>query len=172
HGEENRQFTQAGVELLGDRSAVADAEVLALACKAARASGVPRIRLVLGHLGPLRTLLAHVHANGRAEGYLLAHLEQRYRGDMDDETIRRRLGLQVQSGDPLGDESALPDHLADAVRDSSPEEARALVRTMLDQMGLSLAGTTRTPDEIIDRVLLKSRRHASMGAAGEREDLE
>jgi histidyl-tRNA synthetase len=43
---------------------------------------------------------------------------------------------------------------------------------MLDQMGLSLAGTTRTPDEIIDRVLLKSRRHASLGATGEREDLE
>jgi histidyl-tRNA synthetase len=39
-------------------------------------------------------------------------------------------------------------------------------------MGLSLAGTTRTPDEIIDRVLLKSRRHASLGATGEREDLE
>jgi histidyl-tRNA synthetase len=32
NGEESRQFTQAGVELLGDRSAVADAEVLALAC--------------------------------------------------------------------------------------------------------------------------------------------
>ncbi len=172
HGDESRQFTQAGVELLGDGSAVADAEVLALACKAALAAGVPKVCLVIGHLGPLRALLAHVHANGRAEGYLLAHLEQRYRGDHDDETIRRRLGLQVQSGDSNADDSALPDHLADAVRDLTPEEARTLVRTMLDQMGLNLAGTTRTPDEIIDRVLLKSRRHASLGAAGEREDLE
>jgi histidyl-tRNA synthetase len=172
HGEEDRQFTQAGVELLGDRSATADAEVLTLACKAALAAGVPNVRLVIGHLGPLRALLAHVRANGRAEGYLLAYLEQRYRGDHDNETIRRRLGLQVQSVEAMADESVLQDQLADAVRDLTPAEARTLVRTMLDQMGLSLAGTTRTPDEIIDRVLLKSRRHASLGSAGEREDLE
>jgi histidyl-tRNA synthetase len=170
--EEARQFTQAGVELLGAGSAVADAEVLALACTAARAAGVPEVRLVLGHLSPLRALLAHLRVGSHTEGYLLDYLEHRYRGDHDEETVRRRLGLQAQNGDPLPDDQALPDHLADAVRGSSPEEARALVQTMLDQMGLSLAGTTRTPDEIIDRVLLKARRHATLQVAGGREDLE
>ncbi|MGH2390329.1 MAG: ATP phosphoribosyltransferase regulatory subunit [Chloroflexota bacterium] len=170
--EEARQFTQAGVELLGDGSASADAEVVALACRAALAAGVPTIRLVLGHLGPLRALLAHLKVGTYAEGYLLDHLEHSYRGDDDDQTVRRRLGLQAQNGDPLLDDQALPEHLADAVRASSPEEARTLIRTMLDQMGLSLAGTTRTPDEIIDRVLLKARRHALPRVAGGREDLE
>ncbi|MGH2409215.1 MAG: ATP phosphoribosyltransferase regulatory subunit, partial [Chloroflexota bacterium] len=55
--EEPRQFTQAGIEILGDRSVVADAEVLALACRAALNAGLPDVRLVVGHLGPLRTLL-------------------------------------------------------------------------------------------------------------------
>jgi len=169
---QSRQFTQAGIEILGDSSAVADAEVLALACHAALDTGLPQVRLVLGHLGPLRTLLTHLNVNGRAEGYLLEHLEHRYRGRTGDETVRRRLGLQARVEEGTVDPEALPEHLAEAVRGAIPEEARALVLTMLDQMGLSLEGTTRTPDEIIDRVLLKARRHAALHGGTGREDLE
>ena len=169
---ESRQFTQAGIEILGDSSVVADAEVLALACRAVRDAGLPRVRLVVGHLGPLRTLLAHLKVNGQAEGYLLEHLEHRYRGGTGDETVRRRLGLQSHEGEGLLDSEALPEHLAEAVRGATPEEARVLVLTMLDQMGLSIEGTTRTPDEIIDRVLLKARRHAALRGGRGREDLE
>ncbi|HVA90914.1 MAG TPA: ATP phosphoribosyltransferase regulatory subunit [Chloroflexota bacterium] len=170
--EEPRHFTQAGIELLGDGSAVADADVLALACRAALDAGLPGVRLVLGHLGPLRTLLTHLKVNGHAEGYLLEHLERRYRGGTGVETVRRRLGLQARTSEGAIDTEALPEHLADAVRGAGPGEARALVRTMLDQMGLSLEGSTRTPDEIIDRVLLKARRHASLRGGAGREELE
>lgn len=170
--DEPRQFTQAGIEILGDRSATADAEVLALACRAALDSGLPQVRLVLGHLGPLRALLAHLNVNGRAEGYLLEHLEHRYRGRTGDEMVRRRLGLHPRVNEDAIDPEALPEHLADAVRGATPEEARALVITMLDQMGLSLEGSTRTPDDIIDRVLLKARRHAALHGGKGREDLE
>ena len=75
-----RQFTQAGVELLGDPSPAADADLLALACQAARAAGVPDVHAVVGHLGPLRALLAHLQVDGYAEGYLLEHLEFYSRG--------------------------------------------------------------------------------------------
>src|SRR5438128_11768382 len=52
-----REFTQAGVELLGAPSADGDAEVIALAVESLRAAVVPGTTIRVGHLGLLTDLL-------------------------------------------------------------------------------------------------------------------
>ncbi|MBI3998613.1 MAG: ATP phosphoribosyltransferase regulatory subunit [Armatimonadetes bacterium] len=53
-----REFTQAGVELIGDGSLAADVEVIALAAEALLAAGVERPAISVGHAGFLRGILA------------------------------------------------------------------------------------------------------------------
>ena len=53
-----REFTQAGVELLGSGNAAADAEVVILACRCLAAVGVRDFRIDIGHVGFVRTLLS------------------------------------------------------------------------------------------------------------------
>ena len=60
------EFFQTGVELVGDGSAEADAEVAALAVACLRAAGVRDFKLALGHIGFLDGLLEYA-LPGRAE---------------------------------------------------------------------------------------------------------
>jgi ATP phosphoribosyltransferase regulatory subunit len=53
-----REFTQAGVELVGDGGLHADIEVIALAGDALRAAGMPGASISVGHAGFLRGVLA------------------------------------------------------------------------------------------------------------------
>ncbi len=52
------EFTQAGVELIGAVGSAADAEAIALAVAALRAVGLPDFKIILGHVGFFRGLLA------------------------------------------------------------------------------------------------------------------
>ncbi|UNK18614.1 ATP phosphoribosyltransferase regulatory subunit [Paenibacillus sp. N3/727] len=54
------EFFQTGVELVGDDSPEADAEVVALAIESLQAAGVERFRIALGHVGFLNGLLEEV----------------------------------------------------------------------------------------------------------------
>ena len=169
---QHRQTTQVGVELLGAEGPNADAEVLALACQAARAAGVPRLRLVIGHLGLLRAALEVLGVEGYAEGYLLEHLEYFNRGTSQQQSVRRRLGL-LDSGTPEpGPDEELPQSLVAAIRDVDPDEARRQLTSILEGMGFNLEGSTRSPDEIIDRVLAKARRQSGKRSGQGRERLE
>jgi ATP phosphoribosyltransferase regulatory subunit len=53
-----REFTQAGVELIGDGSAHADAEIIGLAGSALRAAGIREPIIAIGHAGFLRGVLS------------------------------------------------------------------------------------------------------------------
>jgi ATP phosphoribosyltransferase regulatory subunit len=57
-----REFTQAGIELIGAASPAADAEVLALTTEAMYTAGLPRFQLALGQVAFLRGLLAELRA--------------------------------------------------------------------------------------------------------------
>jgi histidyl-tRNA synthetase len=166
----SRQFTQAGVELLGEASPAADADIVALACRAALDAGVPAIRLVLGHLGPLRALLAHLNVDGFEEGFLLEHLEFYNRGVVQQQHVRRRLGLDMLAEDVDVDDDS-PSALATALEGLSPEAARDVVYGLLGQMGFDLAGNTRSPDEIVERVLQKAQRQAALRGGARRDNL-
>lgn len=54
------EFFQTGVELVGDDSPEADAEVIALAIESLRAAGVERFKIAMGHMGFLNGLLQEV----------------------------------------------------------------------------------------------------------------
>jgi len=58
HGGQQREFYQAGAELIGTASPHADAEILALAVEAIRTLGIQNFRLSIGHIGFFRNLLA------------------------------------------------------------------------------------------------------------------
>lgn len=57
---QRREFTQAGVELIGADTAQADAEVIALAADALRAMGIRDFRLALGQMAYFRALLSEL----------------------------------------------------------------------------------------------------------------
>jgi len=60
------EFFQTGVELVGDSSAEADAEVVALAIASLKAAGVDRFKIAIGHVGFLNGLFEELLA-GRTE---------------------------------------------------------------------------------------------------------
>lgn len=57
-----REFTQAGIELIGAGTPAADAEVLALTAEALRAAGLGQFQLALGQMAFFRGLLAELDA--------------------------------------------------------------------------------------------------------------
>ncbi|MCZ0859726.1 MAG: histidine--tRNA ligase [Methanocorpusculum sp.] len=69
-----RQFWQFGCELIGADSPAADAEVIALAYELLKSSGV-RFVLKIGHLAPMKHLLAGLDATGQKK--VMAALDKR-----------------------------------------------------------------------------------------------
>ncbi|QNK57490.1 ATP phosphoribosyltransferase regulatory subunit [Paenibacillus sp. PAMC21692] len=65
------EFFQTGVELVGDSSAEADAEVVALAIASLKAQGVERFKIAIGHVGFLNGLLGEALQNRKEEQELL-----------------------------------------------------------------------------------------------------
>ncbi len=92
-----RQFWQFGIELIGADSAMADAEVIAVADDVLRASGVT-FTLKIGHLSFMRTLLCDLnpadqkrvraHLDKRDEEGAAAFLDGIGRGDLRDPLLR------------------------------------------------------------------------------------
>ena len=72
------EFFQTGVELVGDPSSEADAEVIALAIASLQAAGVPSFKIAVGHVGFLNGLFQEA-LPGRTEEQmnLKSHLLQR-----------------------------------------------------------------------------------------------
>jgi histidyl-tRNA synthetase len=101
---------------------------------------------------------------------MLEHLEYYSRGLAQQIHVRHQLGLDS----PTSDDGERNDGaaLADALAGLSPEAARDVVNGLLRQMGVDLASNTRTPDEIIERVLDKAQRHAALRSGARRESLE
>lgn len=115
------EFFQTGVELVGDASAEADAEIVALAVASLQAAGIGEFKIALGHLGFLNGLLEELLPwRSEEQGLLKECLMNR-----DYVGYRRTLagiGLTERSGEKL--ESILRIHGGAAALD----EARALTR--------------------------------------------
>lgn len=69
-----REYDQAGVELIGPAGAVADAEVLALLCEALTALGLREVTTQVGHIGAVRALFEGL--DGAAVEAVLARLRE------------------------------------------------------------------------------------------------
>lgn len=72
-----REFWQAGVELIGASGPVADAEIVALAAAALRAGGLGRFRIDIGHVGYFNGLLNELGLDKEARHRLRRALLQR-----------------------------------------------------------------------------------------------
>ncbi len=71
------EFFQTGVELIGDVSTDADAEVVALACASLEAAGLDEFKLALGHSGFVSGLMTEVLGECEESGKLKEYLMKR-----------------------------------------------------------------------------------------------
>jgi ATP phosphoribosyltransferase regulatory subunit len=71
-----REFWQAGVELIGAADPAADAEVLALTVRALEAAGLAKVQLAVGHLGYFHGLLEALALPQHAQEALLVAVDR------------------------------------------------------------------------------------------------
>ncbi|MBB6735368.1 ATP phosphoribosyltransferase regulatory subunit [Cohnella zeiphila] len=128
------EFFQTGVELIGDPSSEADAEVIALAIASLQAAGVPSFKIAVGHVGFLNGLFGEA-LPGRLEEQesLKACLLQRdyvgYRETLRrlelEDAVRAELEglLRLRGGAEAGEQ---------ALQMCGSEDARAAIRQLLE----------------------------------------
>ncbi len=141
-----RQFTMAGVELLGSDGPAADAEVIALACWTLQRLGIQNYRLVIGHVGILLELLGSLGLSSRLRHFLLDSMEDVGKPGRGLAYVRKRLAEIHPPGRAAGESIAnLP---------NGETEARASLRASLHAMDIDLHGS-RTEEAIIGRMFRK-----------------
>lgn len=139
-----RQFTQLGVELIGAPSPRADAEIIALACQGLAAVGVRDYRVVIGHVGLARTLLAGLGLPERTQGALMWNMERlRTQGAA---AVRERLAADQGASAPELELPELPPGLDN-------DQAAAWLLRVLEAMRIDLSTGTRTPEAVVQRLL-------------------
>lgn len=76
------EFGQVGVELFGAPGSAADAESIALAVAALRAVGLPQFRIIVGHVGFFRGLLAALSLPERLAGRFRAAVDRKAEAEL------------------------------------------------------------------------------------------
>ncbi|RKD21809.1 ATP phosphoribosyltransferase regulatory subunit [Ammoniphilus oxalaticus] len=152
----NAEFTQSGVELIGDETIDADAEVIALASEALRAAGLEKFKIVVGHVGFIEGLLEETVPKEEDRVRLKERLHQfdyvGFREDVDNLPIaatekERLIGLLKLRGGI--------NRLADAEALTVNGRAREAVRN-LQQLWLALEAYEVTEYIMFDLNLLSS----------------
>ena len=153
----HRQFTQAGVELLGAAGLLADAEIIALACKSLDALGLPDYQVVLGHVGILSRFLEGLQLDSRLRDFLLTNIEVlRTQGPA---AVRDRLPMLFPSLNLP--EPQIPG-LEGALAEMDEASTRGMVLELLKSMDIELDTFGRSPDEIVSRLLAKIKRRGHL----------
>ena len=149
-GSDLRQFTQVGAELVGDGTAKADAEMMALAWTGLKRIGLDGHRLRIGHLGSIHGVLSDYSLSEAAKLFIVGHVQDLKEGSLDPSGLRRLAeGVGLLPGEngvsaPAAESDPLDHATADFVR-------RALSESISSSPG------SRTPEEIIARMLRKAR---------------
>ncbi|HEY8291198.1 MAG TPA: HisS family protein [Thermomicrobiales bacterium] len=143
-----RQFTEVGIELLGAATASADAEVIGTAVTALRAAGLPKVRIVLGHVGIVRGFLAGLALDERVREWLVWSMERLRPDDPRGERIHPALAVML-------DEEI---HSPPPTTVQPPDRDAFL--SLLREAGISLDGHRRTPEEIAEGLIRKMARRA------------
>jgi len=144
-----RQFTQAGVELLGSSGPYADAEILEMAVSSLGLLGLSGHTLVLGDAGMYNAALEQLHVTERTRLFILDSLASLREGEQGLAPLRekaQRLHL-LPSQPGIG-----PDALAGLDEHTS----RAVLHRFLSDIPGGLLGQ-RTPQEVEDRLLQRLR---------------
>jgi histidyl-tRNA synthetase len=160
-----RQFTQVGIECIGATGPAADAEVLAAACGATERAGLSGYRLVLGHLGVVLQLLEQLGIDEHGQNLILGNMEALARRGADPEQVLPRiLGLMgagdgAEIDDPDDEDDGAPISLLPSLLSEFGSEGAAHVASdLLARANLMLEGGSRTPEEIVSRLVAKAGR--------------
>ena len=152
----HRQFTEIGIECIGAGGAAADAEVLAVARHGLEALGITRARYVVGHLGAVLELLGQLGMDARAQSLVIGVMEHLSRTPGEEERVVQRLAALLGIDDEA--EDGQDGAMGELLRSFGPEGAVRIAGDLLDRASLSLEGGSRTPAEIVQRLLAKSYR--------------
>ena len=152
-----RQHTQLGIELFGGNTALADAEILQLACDIPNELHIPHYRLELGHIGVASGFINRLHLDDQAARLLLSLMEQISRSDEGEQLARARLeALYPTNGQ---EDSAI--QKAPAVdtltAGTIPEAESGFITSLLSSISIA-SGDDTSRREVIERFLWKMRR--------------
>lgn len=152
----HRPFTEIGAECIGGGGPAADGEVLALARDGLEAAGVRRARFVVGHLGAVLDLLGQMGMDARGQALVVSEMERLAQGPLDTAELVRRLATML-TGELEGEDSE-ETALLELLQSVGADAATALTTSLFERANLSLDGGARRPEEIVERLLRKSRR--------------
>ena len=93
---QQREFLQAGLELIGADAPDGTVEVIEVLCAALDAAGLPRARIGLGDAGLYRGLLQGMGAEGNGAGAVLFALERHDFVELEARVAELRLGASRQ----------------------------------------------------------------------------
>ena len=166
----SRQFTQMGIELIGARGVMADAEAIAVACQGLDRIGLSHYRVAIGHVGVLAKFLNHLQLENRLQSFLMANMETLRK---DSRTVVEARLQEIypsfnkgyshsQDLSPTAEASNLANNnrserFIDLFQEMDEAGARTAMLDLLDNMNIGLDGT-REPAEIVDRLLMKMKR--------------
>lgn len=143
------QITQVGAELIGESSPHSDAEVISMACQAVANQSSwadsNKIRLILGHVGVINTLLQQFKLPERGIDFFLANMGQ-LRNGLNGKNVVRLAGQQS------GLFRTSVDHLKIVNNPETPfsNEVQSLASKIVNPGDESMLGA-RTFDEIMSR---------------------
>ncbi len=148
-GSSYRQYTQAGVELLGAAGPRADAEILSLSYASLANLGISDNTIVLSDVGVLHQLLQRLELSERSILFILGSIGELKSGQPGIEGVReqartlRLVGIEDDDGE-----------LVARIREMPDEVARSLLHGMIQWGEVGSLGQ-REPLGIVERLLTK-----------------
>lgn len=83
-----REFTQAGIEIIGGKGEEYDAEIIALACHIMDALSISDYEVVIGNIGITLEFLSRKNISERVKSYFIESLEQIGKADNKEDCIK------------------------------------------------------------------------------------
>ena len=156
-----RQFTLAGVELLGAKGPRADAEILHLACSGLERLGISEYTLTIGHSALLEDFLNRLGLRKQLFNFLLRNMENLRKHGADEvlaalKQIYPELANAVASADESQASGDKSQQLVNVLRKMNEGEAHQAVADFLHSLNIRIAGG-RDESEVIERLLRKIR---------------
>lgn len=157
-----RQFTMTGVEMLGAEGAVADAEMLYMACMGLEKLGIIRYKLVIGHTGVLEDFLQSLGLRKQLLNFLIRNMENIRKRGMPHviESLRGIFPDLTFTADDLQTDSQQVDkqsqQLINVLKEMNNAEAHQAITDFLHSLNIRI-DTNRGEHEVIDRLLHKIR---------------
>ena len=157
-----RQFMMTGVEMLGAEGAVADAEMVHMACMGLEKLGITRYKLTIGHTGVLEDFLHSLGLRKQLLNFLIRNMENIRKRGMPYviESLREIFPDVEFTADDLTAESPQAEkqsqQLINVLKEMNNEEAHQAVTDFLHSLNIRI-DTNRGEHEVIDRLLHKIR---------------